>query len=60
MVDCVCLVVKEFGEGEEFGKGGFDDVEEFFAGDTVDRGSGTKNVIFSNRPNFIPEFSNLL
>jgi hypothetical protein len=29
MVDCVCLVVEEFGEGEEFGKGGFDDVEEF-------------------------------
>jgi hypothetical protein len=22
--------------GEEFGKGGFDDVEEFFAGDTVE------------------------
>ena len=36
MVDCVCLVVEEFGEGEEFGKGGFDDVEEFFAGDTVE------------------------
>ena len=36
MVDCVCLVVEEFGEGEEFGKGGFDDIEEFFAGDTVE------------------------
>ncbi len=24
------------------------------------RGSGTKNVIFSNRPNFISEYSNLL
>ena len=24
------------------------------------RGSGTKNVIFSNRPNFISECSNLL
>jgi hypothetical protein len=26
----------------------------------MDRGSGTKNVIFSNGPNFISECSNLL
>ena len=36
MVDSVCLVVEEFREGEEFGKGCFDDIEEFFAGDTVE------------------------
>ena len=36
MVDSVCLVVEEFREGEEFRKGGFDDIEEFFAGDTVE------------------------
>ena len=36
MVDSVCLMVEEFSEGEEFGKGGFDDIEEFFAGDTVE------------------------
>jgi hypothetical protein len=28
MVDCVCLVIEEFGEGEEFGKGGFFHVPE--------------------------------
>ena len=36
MVDSVCLMVEEFSEGEEFGKGGFDDIEEFFVGDRID------------------------
>ena len=36
MVDSVCRMVEEFSEGEEFEKGGFDDIEEFFAGDTVE------------------------
>ena len=36
MVDSVCFMVEEFSEGEEFRKGDFDDIEEFFAGDTVE------------------------
>jgi len=36
MVDSVCLMVEEFSKWEECGKGGFDDIEEFFAGDTVE------------------------
>ena len=36
MVDSVCLVVKEFSEWEKFREGGFDDIEEFFEGDTIE------------------------
>ncbi len=36
MVDSICLMVEEFSEVEEFGKGGFGDIEEFFIGDTVE------------------------
>ena len=36
MVDSVGFVVEKFGKGGDFGKGGFDYIEEFFAGDTVE------------------------
>ena len=36
MVDSVGFMVEKFGEGEDFGKGGFDYVEEFFAGNAVE------------------------
>ena len=36
MVDSAGFVVEKFGEGEDFWKGGFDDVEEFFMGDAVE------------------------
>jgi hypothetical protein len=35
MVDSVGSVVEKFGVGEDFGKRGFNFVEEFFAGDTL-------------------------